>query len=276
MGTLFAKAVKISAPVRTGNATFPIHLSPANDSDYTKFLGSDYLLQALGYDPEKTLKRLGDAFYENQLIRDALRSQANTRFLGNATSDDAQMKRLMDNAVDASKSLQLRVGIALTPAQVAALTQDIVWLVEQVVEGQTVLVPQLYLASVDKNKLLPDGSLIAAGNTINLSADKGMSIAGTVSAGQQVQLTTQGDLTQNGKLFSFGNVVLDAAGTVTNNGSIQGNQIGILAGGNLDNLGSIKADTGIWLNAGDTLTNLSRPHVQTNKGNALTAKLFAK
>jgi len=226
-------------------------------TDYTKFLGSDYLLQALGYDPEKTLKRLGDAFYENQLIRDALRSQANTRFLGNATSDDAQMKRLMDNAVDASKSLQLRVGIALTPAQVAALTQDIVWLVEQVVEGQTVLVPQLYLASVDKNKLLPDGSLIAAGNTINLSADKGMSIAGTVSAGQQVQLTTQGDLTQNGKLFSFGNVVLDAAGAVTNNGSIQGNQIGILAGGNLDNLGSIKADTGIWLKAGDTLTNYS-------------------
>jgi filamentous hemagglutinin len=242
------------------NSNYLIEARP-EFTDYAKFLGSDYLLNALGYNPDKTIKRLGDAFYENQLIRDALRSQTNTRFLGNATSDEAQMKLLMDNAVEANKSLQLRVGIALTAAQVAALTQDMIWLVEQVVNGQKVLVPQLYLASVDKSKLLPDGSLIAAGGGIDLQADKGINLEGTISAGSLLKLGTAGDFMQNGQLFSFGDVILDAAGAFTNNGGIQGDRIGVTAGGNLDNLGTVRADTGIWLESGDTLTNHSSGQV---------------
>lgn len=37
--------------------------------------------------------------------------------------------------------------MALTPTQVAALTQDIIWLEEEEHMGRKVLVPHLYLAS---------------------------------------------------------------------------------------------------------------------------------
>jgi filamentous hemagglutinin len=48
---------------------------------YENFLGSDYLLDALGYNADKTIKRLGDAFFENMLIRDALVKETNSRYL---------------------------------------------------------------------------------------------------------------------------------------------------------------------------------------------------
>ena len=47
--------------------------------------------------------------------------------------------------------------MALTSTQVAALTDDIVWLVEQEVNGQKVMVPQVYLASNSKNAVITGG-----------------------------------------------------------------------------------------------------------------------
>ena len=51
-------------------------------------------------------------------------------------SDEAQYRYLLDNALEAQKDLQLAVGTALTPEQVRALTQDIVWLERHELAGQ--------------------------------------------------------------------------------------------------------------------------------------------
>ena len=72
----------------------------------------------------------------------------------------------MDNALAAQKDLQLIPGVSLSQAQIAALKNDIVWLEEQTVAGQQVLVPVVYIANVDQYKI--EGGKIVAGDNIDL------------------------------------------------------------------------------------------------------------
>ncbi len=107
------------------------------------------MLNALSYDPATQIKRLGDGFYEQKLIREQINALTGQRFLVGYADDEAQYQTLMANAVTAASEFNLTVGIALTPAQVAQLTSDIVWLVAQTVtlpDGTTsqALVPQVY------------------------------------------------------------------------------------------------------------------------------------
>ena len=45
--------------------------------------------------------------------------------------------------------MDLKVGVALTAEQMASLTTDIVWLVEEVVNGEKVLVPIVFTSSLE-------------------------------------------------------------------------------------------------------------------------------
>ncbi len=90
-------------------------------------------------------KSLGDGYYEQQLIQ--LRDQ---RYLSNYQNDEEQFKDFMDNGIAFMRHYPLTPGVALTPAQMALMTGDMVWLVEQSVrlpDGRTeqVLVPQVYV-----------------------------------------------------------------------------------------------------------------------------------
>lgn len=68
-------------------------------------------------------------------------------YLGSTyTTASSQMQALVENAASQSASLGLTLGQALTAAQQAQLTSDVVWYVSEEVDGQSVLVPQLYLA----------------------------------------------------------------------------------------------------------------------------------
>ncbi|MGJ4748780.1 hypothetical protein ACQV5M_20635, partial [Leptospira sp. SA-E8] len=49
---------------------------------YREWLGSDYLLEAMGADPSTTQKRLGDGFYEQRLIREQVMELTGQRYLG--------------------------------------------------------------------------------------------------------------------------------------------------------------------------------------------------
>ncbi|SIR11804.1 filamentous hemagglutinin family N-terminal domain-containing protein, partial [Rhizobium sp. RU33A] len=107
--------------------------------DPSKFLGSDYFLKLIGgYDPNLPLKRLGDAYVEYRLIRDQIFNQTGSRTLGSGLDPRQLMQALYDGGVNAQQSLGLSFGIALSPSQIAALTQDIVWLEKQIVQGQEV------------------------------------------------------------------------------------------------------------------------------------------
>jgi len=125
--------------------------------DLNKYYGSDYFLSRLGYTPGwNRVRRLGDAYYENQLITRALTEQLGTAFI-NGKSNEELIKSLMDNAGMESSRLGLQVGKELTPEQVSGLSKDLVWYVTQNVNGVEVLVPKIYLSKNTLDTITADG-----------------------------------------------------------------------------------------------------------------------
>ena len=87
---------------------------------------SDTLLTALSYDPATVQKRLGDGFYEQQLIREQVAELTGHRFLTGYQNDEAQYQALIASGVTYAKAWNLVPGIALSAAQMAQLTTDMV------------------------------------------------------------------------------------------------------------------------------------------------------
>ncbi|APC20049.1 hypothetical protein BME99_03395 [Pseudomonas protegens] len=145
-------------------------------TDLSRFMSSDYMLGNLNYNTDQTWRRLGDGLYETRLIRDAVLAQTGQRFLAaGLTSDYDQYRYLMDNAIASKDQLNLSIGVSLTPAQVASLTHDIVWMETREVQGEKVLVPVLYLAQAETRNLRGgsliqgrDMTLIAGGDLTNV------------------------------------------------------------------------------------------------------------
>lgn len=204
-------------------------------TDMRLFLGSDYLLTKLGYDPDTAQKRLGDGFYEQRLIQQAVLARTGQRFIDGQTSDADLFKHLMDNAIGSKDALNLSVGVSLTAEQVAALTHDIVWLENATVAGQQVLVPVLYLAQAN-DRLAPSGALIS---------------------GSDVSLITGSTLNNAGTLRATGSLLANAGSNLTNSGLMQaGGRLDLLSGSNLTNrAGGVIAGGDVNLAAGAELLN---------------------
>ncbi|MCK9801995.1 filamentous hemagglutinin N-terminal domain-containing protein, partial [Pseudomonas sp. MAFF 302030] len=154
-----------------------------------QFLNSDYLLSRIGFNRDQTQRRLGDGLYEQRLIREALIARTGQRFIAGLDSDEAMFRYLMDNAIASKTALELSPGVALTSAQIAALTHDIVWMQEQEVNGEKVLVPVLYMAQTH-NRLAPNGALIQ-GRDLNLISGGTLANQGTLRASTQLQARAQ-------------------------------------------------------------------------------------
>jgi filamentous hemagglutinin len=152
------------------------------------------MLGQLTLDPSVTQKRLGDGFYEQRLINEQVAQLTGQRFLGNYTSEEVQYKALMDAGITFAGTMNLRPGIALTATQMAALTSDIVWLVEQTVtlaDGSTqrVLVPQVYVR-VQAGDIDGAGTLLA-GRELNLNLAGDLSNSGTMAGRTVMALTAE-------------------------------------------------------------------------------------
>ncbi|MDF3823009.1 hypothetical protein P3G55_24155, partial [Leptospira sp. 96542] len=80
-----------------------------------EWLSSDYLLQAIAFNPTATQKRLGDGFYEQGLIRDQVMQLTGQRFLDDHSDDQAQYQALLDAGVTFAKTHELVPGVTLTP-----------------------------------------------------------------------------------------------------------------------------------------------------------------
>lgn len=226
------------------NATYLIETNP-RFANYRTWLSSDYFLNALSLDPSLTQKRLGDGFYEQKLIREQIGTLTGKRFLANYSSDEAQYQALMQNGVTYAKQFNLQPGIALSDAQVAQLTSDIVWLVQKEVtlaDGtQTLaLVPQVYV-TVKPTDLSPNGQLLA----------------GALISASTINLNLAGDATNQGSLLGRQLVNINANNLQNLGGDIQGNLViantqkdGNHQGGHINNLGgSMRAQTGMQLEA---------------------------
>ncbi|WP_274391715.1 hemagglutinin repeat-containing protein [Xanthomonas campestris] len=229
--------------------------------NYNNFISSDFLLDKLGVDPEWTQTRLGDGFYEQRLVLDQITQLTGRRYLGNYADGVAQYRALLEAGVAAAGQLRLSMGVALTAEQAAALTHDIVWMVEQDYQGQKVLVPVVYLAS-NSLQLRGNGALIAGGN-VELNATNSMSNQGVI-AGADVSITA-GNLLNQGRISGTGAVSLEARNDLLNQGQIQGRDVGLLAGNNLISEAA-KAINGVGILSGISASNT----LQMVAGNDMT------
>ncbi len=217
-------------------------------TDLKQFMSSDYLLGSLDYNPDDSAKRLGDGYYEQSLIQQAVVARTGQRFLDGLTSDEDMFRYLMDNAIASKDALHLSLGVSLSAEQVAALTHDIVWMETVVVNGEEVLVPVLYLAQA-KNRLAANGALIM-GKDVNLIAGKDLSNAGTLKASE--------------------NLAALASNNLFNSGLVQaGNRLDLLAGNDLSNkAGGIIAgrDVSLTSTGGDLLNERSVTGFDSSNG----------
>jgi hypothetical protein len=204
-------------------------------ANYRNWPSSDYLLNNLGLNPNTTQKRLGDGFYEQRLIREQVAQLTGYRYLDGYSSDEDQYVALMNAGVTFAQQYGLKPGVALNAAQMAQLTSDIVWLVEQEVtlaDGgtQRVLVPQLYVrvkeGDIDGSGALLSGSsvnmqfagdltnasgTIAGRTAVVISADNIHNLGGRIT-GQNVAVIAQTDLNVIGGTIDAANSLTAIAG----------------------------------------------------------------
>ena len=248
-------------------------------ADYHEFLSSDYLLERVKADPEKAAKRLGDGYFEQQLVIDQIAKLTGKPYLGEYGSDMEQFKALMDAGAAAAEEMRLEIGAALTAEQIATLTSDIVWLVEEEVNGQKVLVPEVYLASVRDEDLTASGALIVGGE-VEIYSKQNIENIGTIRADGSVDL--RGENFLNKGTVEAENVNIKADEAITNSGSIRAKVDAILKGKNIINEATTEASkykeleqtkiTGTGsITAGNNLTIDAAENI-TNRGGNLAAE----
>ncbi len=208
-------------------------------ADYHEFLSSDYLLERVKADPEKVSKRLGDGYFEQKFVIEQIAKLTGRPYLGDYGSDMEQFAALMEAGAVAAEELNLEIGVVLTAEQMASLTSDIVWLVEEEVNGQKVLVPEIFLAYVRAADLTNDGALIVGGDVAIYSKENIENI-GTIRADGTVDLKGE-NINNLGGRITGENVKLDADKNITNKGgNIRARVDAILKGENVINEANVK------------------------------------
>ena len=200
-----------------------------------KFLSSDYMYQQMTWDPERVTKRLGDGFYEQELLRNQIIQLTGKSYLDGFTNNEDEFHALMDRGIAYAKEFHLTPGIALTKEQMAALTSDIVWLetTTVTVNGKTydVLYPHVYLKAGSEKKIAADGSLISA---------------------NQLVMEAKNQLANSGVLM--GNSILMQGKNIVNRGMIYGDTVQLKASHDIKETGIIHAEKQVSLTADNNIT----------------------
>ena len=205
------------------NTTYVIETDP-NFTNRRNFLSSDYVLSRLKLDPMNIQKRLGDGYYEQQLVMQEIMRQTGKSRLQSGLSAEEQYRQLMDAGISVTKSQSIALGRGLTEAEQKNLKEDVVLLVSKAVvlpngKTETVLVPTLYLAPTTKRV---DGAANLQAQSINLSVDT-MKNSGSIVADKDVNLT--GNTIHNDNGLIKGNTTTVTANDEVRNtqGTIMGN-----------------------------------------------------
>ncbi|MHA1007609.1 contact-dependent inhibition toxin CdiA [Enterobacter roggenkampii] len=251
-------------------------------TDEKQFLGSSYMLGRLNLNPDYDYRFLGDAAFDTRYVSNVMLNQTGNRYLNGIGSDLDQMRYLMDNAAAAQQSLGLQFGVSLTADQIAALDHSLLWWEKATVNGETVMVPKLYLSPKDvtvnngsviagNNVTLKGGDITNSGSSLlaknSLTLDSQNSISnlnnGLMKAGGDLNLSAIGDINNISSTISGKTVALESLDGSINN-LTQVEQIDINAGGKygkiglkdtlLGNTASITAQDGLSLEAGKNIT----------------------
>ncbi|MDP0162743.1 hemagglutinin repeat-containing protein, partial [Glaesserella parasuis] len=233
------------------NVLYRVNANPTNsvlietDPDFTnqkRWLSSDYMFNALRYEPNQVQKRLGDGFYEQRLVREQINRLTGRNFVGDYTDFDNQYRGLMDAGVTFAQKFNLRPGITLSPDQVAQLTADIVWLESESItlpngKVENVLVPKVY-ALAKKGDITGNGALLS-GNKVTHK---------------------EGEFINSGKVAGRELVQFDSE-SIRNSGNISGGGIVGDVRGDMENVGgTIEAERAILLNVAGNFNHSSQTH----------------
>ena len=227
------------------NTTYVIETDP-NFTNRRNFLSSDYVLSRLKLDPMNLQKRLGDGYYEQQLVMQEIMRQTGKSRLQSGLSAEDQYRQLMDAGISVTKSQSIALGRGLTEAEQKSLKEDVVLLVSKAVvlpngKTETVLVPTLYLAPTTKRV---EGAANLQAQSINLSVDT-MKNSGSIVADKDVNLT--------------GNTIHN------DNGLIKGNTATVIANDEVRNTqGTIIGNDAVYVHAKNDVINEGGTITQTN------------
>ncbi|WP_240800860.1 hemagglutinin repeat-containing protein [Vibrio sp. Hep-1b-8] len=232
------------------------------------FLGSDYFMSRVGFNPEADVKFLGDALYDSRIISQAIFEQTGQQYLNASVGSQLdQMQQLIDAAASQKASLNLTAGIALSSSQVASLTQDILWYEEIEVNGQKVLAPKLYLAQATIDNL-SSGAQIAGSNVTIDAGD--LTNSGHLSADSSLSVNSSNSITNiGGTIASGGDVSLTAEKDIINlSGDIEGHDVSLEAtNGSIINETRVTTSTASLSNNRGTFTDVGQTAAIASTGN---------
>ena len=196
------------------------------------YLSSEYFFSRIKFNPDRDIRLLGDSFYENRLITRAVLEGTGKRYLYSNNVNE-ERKKLFDNAVSAQKDLNLSLGVALSKEQINNLKSDILWYVEEVVNGEKVLVPKLYLTKNTLNSITEEqGNIIKAGGSFVVNNASIVDNSGKIIA-------------KNNVLIKSKNIYQNAAYSDT---GIYANDVALIAKENIENIGgNIVADDNVFM-----------------------------
>ncbi len=196
-------------------------------------LDSSFFFAELGVDRGTNFTRLGDGFFELQLITQQIRAATSDAQLPQFGNTLDQAKGLLQNALDQKDKLKLSLGVALTSDQINNLTSSIVWYVKSTVGTREVLVPVVYLAASDK-KVIKGGAIVSGTNVV-ANVTKNLLNAGTIEASRVVSLTSNGDIVNAaGGRIAAADVVAKSANDFVNRARIEAqNNVVVNAGRNI-------------------------------------------
>lgn len=266
LSPLTMPGLNISTPraVGTGSLPTPVagqasYVDGALSESQASILGPQNLLNALptNLQPSSTL------FYYNPQEEDLLLQQAALQQTGQASFitglsynsttgasiTDQEKQDLYGNALAYAEQNNLQLGTALTQTQVNALTEPMLWYVEQTVPDPecnatgtatcpmiTALMPQVYLPQ--NSSALSAGGNIEASNNLTLNfgnAASGGSITntGTITSGGTLTVNT-GTLTNEANQVNVGSIWNSVKGGYTNTTGTEVQPGGFMSAANMD------------------------------------------
>ncbi len=162
-------------------------------------------------------------FFETKFVNRAILESTGARYLNGATNDKEQMQILYDNSVKAMEDMNLSIGTSLTAEQINNLKEDIIWYVEEEVNGVKVLVPKVYLSKETLASLGDNQSGLYAGESLNISA---------------VTVNNTGKIQSTGNVTIITDELLNKSVLGDYKAGIKGNNINIVSVGDISNIGA--------------------------------------
>lgn len=205
----------------TGQAPEPYYETRLKFIDPQRFYGSAYFFEQIGYKPHARQYVGGDNVFDTTLINRQAERQLGAQSARQAQHGSTRAKQYLDNAAQVHARLGLVVGQPLTRHQLDQLDRDIVWYVKVEHQGQTLLMPRLYLGAASRSAAqdirAAGGAAIASAGLLDIDTGDGAAR----------------DIVQHNALLLGRDVRLRAGGglSLTQDDSVHG---GILTDGRLD------------------------------------------